>query len=324
MGWLELSDVELISDDGKSEHMGTHIMVPELPKLDPGKRGLILGPPTLVDDHRVLIKRNLDRQEIRLAALLWDQIFAPTFYFDGWTFEGDAEFLEQEGVLSHVHIGLMGKMETSEFFKQSISIVVERLTKEGNWALAQGDRALTVLAADGAENSGIDFELYKAIPVPDRGVPLAEVLDFKLKREAELKALRARLDEVHQIILDAPDRALARGIQLDALEKAIEDHLRVAREWRYPSRLTSLRAKLKLDPKINYSKLTAAGGVANATYLATGSLAKAAASAVGQGLLMSVGLEPSWAKAPDQTNPYRYVSKFHSELLGPASITDGG
>jgi hypothetical protein len=80
------------------------------------------------------------------------------------------------------------------------------------------------------EMRGMDFELYRALPMPVLGVPYEEILDFKARREAELLKLRAHLDALYLEIVNSRDVPRAKDAALLQLDLALRDLARVMRE----------------------------------------------------------------------------------------------
>jgi len=54
---------------------------------------------------------------------------------------------------------------------------------------------------------GLGLELIEAIPLPDKDVPLNEILEFKLKRNDEFVALRTELDSIGSALNSAENSA---------------------------------------------------------------------------------------------------------------------
>ena len=69
----------------------------------------------------------------------------------------------------------------------------------------------------------IEFELYKAIPIPKKSIPLEEILNFKEKYNDELMTLRLCLSAMYDEIIRSPDQIYTKSIKLSQLVKAIDD-----------------------------------------------------------------------------------------------------
>ncbi|GEM_PF-6574577 len=68
-----------------------------------------------------------------------------------------------------------------------------------------------------------DIELLNCLPVPPNDIRLEEILEFKLKRESELVALRVSLDELYLAIANSNDIPRAKITQIQKLELALKD-----------------------------------------------------------------------------------------------------
>jgi Family of unknown function (DUF6236) len=87
--------------------------------------------------------------------------------------------------------------------------------------------------------------------VPDKDVPLEDVLAFRTKRHDELVTLRHHLEEVYQSIISAGEGELALSTQTEKLQLAILDHLKVSREFGFKFRLVDFDANLNLPAGAN-------------------------------------------------------------------------
>lgn len=70
---------------------------------------------------------------------------------------------------------------------------------------------------------GVELELYDMLPVPDQNTPLAEILEFKARRNDELIAFRCYLDEINEEIISSKDIPRAKNTRLARLEMSLKD-----------------------------------------------------------------------------------------------------
>lgn len=78
-----------------------------------------------------------------------------------------------------------------------------------------------------------DVELINCLPIPPINVSLEEILEFKLKRESELIALRVCLDDLYLAIANSSDIPRAKINQIQKLELALRDLEKTTHEnWR--------------------------------------------------------------------------------------------
>jgi hypothetical protein len=84
---------------------------------------------------------------------------------------------------------------------------------------------------------GVLVSLHRALPVPDKDVPLQDILEFRTKRSDELIALRRHLEEIYGRIVSAGDSDLALKTELERLQQAINDYTKVFHERRFKFRM---------------------------------------------------------------------------------------
>lgn len=152
------------------------------------------------------------------------------------------------------------------------------------------------------EGRGALVSLYRAIPVPDRDVPLNDILEFRAKRKDELMSLRHHLADLYQKIVMAPDRALQIGVETERLEFAIANFVKSAKGMNFPWRLMDVQAKLTLDVKSGAALFAAiTGSWEIATLVAASSL--------------EISAGPSLRGGAAHGTPFEYVSAFHNDLF---------
>jgi hypothetical protein len=173
----------------------------------------------------------------------------------------------------------------------------------GTWSLAQGERSISFFDEQLDVGRGALVRLHHVIPVPDKEVPFADVLEFRHRRRDELLALRHHLEAIYQKVVVAGDGPLALNTEVEALERAISNHLKAIRERRFVFRIAGLEAQLNLveGAKVAVAQypLSGFGGA-----LVTG-LVAAVEINIGGSLK---GHEPT-------STPFRYISSYHDELF---------
>lgn len=289
------------------------------PKYGKPQRGLIVSPPIEIDGTTLKARSsNLDPQELRLAALFWDKIVWPSSRAIHFGSGPDEQFLEQVGVLTRPDYTVWG--DAAQGFAQGQIKAFEELDarEPGQWCLAQGENSLLIRGGQLVAAPSPQLELHQAIPVPDKDVPLAEVLEFKQRRHDELWALRAELDDFVAAINAAEDKEdeLSRHVVL--VDRACADAIRVGAEWQFPVRLTNFKSTYELRP---FQTLAGAFSGAlgsqaiplTATHAVLAGAIGAAAASTSTLKLSFDGFE--WRGLRPRQGPYRYVYQFHRELL---------
>ncbi|PHY20939.1 DUF6236 family protein [Caulobacter sp. BP25] len=285
--------------------------------LKPDEQGLILSGSIGRDaDGKPASLSPPTAQELRHHCLLWDRLDYPGHDQTEELTDPDMAFLKSEGILVRTQFSYMAsapmraRMEADADLlagpAQAFSQAEQR--QPGQWSLARPVDGGSFAAEDMAWGRGLLFELHNAIPVPAAEVPLADVLEFKAKRFAELRTLRSALGEVYQTVLAAPDAAFAYRQHLNRLDRALADAVKVSRESKFPIQFSSLQAKLD-------QKIWVAGSAAFAAASSVGlGLTNAALSALGVAALSSLNKTAGLRQSRSKGTPFEYVTRFHQDL----------
>jgi Family of unknown function (DUF6236) len=188
----------------------------------------------------------------------------------------------------------------------------------GKWALAQGENSLLLRNGDLEVDKGAFIELYRAIPVPDRDVPLNDVLEFKQKRGDELLLLRNEIDNIFSELNCANNGAADLANHVARIDAACSDAVRVSKEWQFPVRLSNLKASFDWRPIATLRDAIVAYMAANALSLpaTTSILAGLVGAASGSASAIKIASDDfGWRGLRPRQGPYRYVSQFHNELF---------
>ena len=273
-----------------------------------------MSPPAKMGPGGLEVDDQLDLQELRSALLFWDRIDYPSNNaFPGQT-GPEEDFLLAEGVMSRSGIVVADQTDPGLTQRQA-HLLTYRLREDqepGRWTLGHGADALGFSPEEMAEGRGLLLKLYQAVPIPDRIMPLEDVLCFKERRRDELIALRTHFERVYQAILGAPDRPLAELTEWAALDKAIADHVRVAIETKSPFKLANLQMRFKLsDVAVGYAAADMAlkAHLPLATAVLAGGLATAASS------FGSLGVGLGLKEAKVSNSPFEYITSIHRNML---------
>ncbi len=253
-------------------------------------------------------------QNLRHWCLFWDNI---QYVEQGvisvqWIEEAERDFLLAEGILSiKPNLDTIGGSGVSIVKRAYLGALAEREEAQpGAWALALGPDTFNPTEGDffegeGAPDRGLLVNLHGVIPVPNRDVPLEDVLAFKARRNSELMALRHHVDSVYLTAAEnSTDPNLAIRSSLDGLASAVNDCLQVYREQRLPFRFT--------QELISINAL--AGACSLGASLATGApLPMLLANVVGSAVSVTTGVE--WARRKKSASPFRYVTAYHEEVF---------
>lgn len=282
-------------------------------------RGLILTSKIEPLENGVGVHGGPDPQELRYALLFWDKLVWPTNNMIHAGGDQDTDFLQSAKILERPRYQFPGGLVTAEPFVRSQLEEFKKRNDSGKgiWDICQNTATLLSEVGELTDKSGIGIELVDAIPVPDKDVPLNEILEFKSKREDEFKALRAELDNLGGAILKAehPDTELQRvSVEID---KACADALKVCAEWQCPVRLSNVKMALDLKPFELVAGAMATPLIASAPVLTltqsvlVGITGAAYAAKSALKITADIGLQ----SIRRRQSPFAYVAHLHKELF---------
>lgn len=211
------------------------------------KQGLIVSPPMVISGTSFRGDSMLDSQELRFSLLFWDRLVWPDSNIISFGGCPDSSFLEAEGILERPVYKFSGDGAASLVSAQVNALLDMEKKEPGSWAIAQGPRSLMVETGLFDTGSGLSVELHRAIPVPAHDVPLAEILEFKARRNSELLLLRHELDSFIARIEKAENQEDELHKSIDEIDKACIDLLRVSSEWQFPVYLSSIKTSLNFN-----------------------------------------------------------------------------
>lgn len=286
-----------------------------------GGRGIVLVPDFYEEGTSPVVctAAQLRADQVRFGLCFWDRIAWPNVYPFSREADPDMDFLSSAGVLLRPEARLVPDLMSpgkglAETYFRAYQDLEEK--EPGRWSLSTtaefdiksflGDRI--------TPDRAISVILHRAIPIPTRDVMLHDLLDFKQKREPELLALRAELDECKRLITISTDRAEVFATQKDRIDAACTDLLRVSRERRMPVHISDMSMVFELN-----------GSAAVAVAAATAAFANKFDFTGVQTLLTSVGVIAASGikltatfgarnKKKLKSSPFRYVSYLHEEI----------
>jgi Family of unknown function (DUF6236) len=295
-------------------------------------RGLIISRPTFVTHYvngetyadgspkkvTVSVAHELDAQQLRYQLLFWDKLAHPKTGAMEFP-SAEEDFLLAEGILSKPtpSIAYDQKLRSVNHIKGLLSVQEDLDRKEpGKWSLCEPDMASYLDLFWGTEpKKGAVVNLVNCVPVPNRDVPLDDILKFKRKRSDELLALRHHLERIYQTIAGAADHNLAWRTETEALDKAIADTLKTARESKMKMWLGSLGGTLTVKDAFRLDEALAAFVAAHSAGLtATKALIPAAIAGIRKPSLQ-IAASAARKGASATGTPFKYVTSIHTELF---------
>jgi len=260
-----------------------------------------------------------DPQELRYWLLFWDKLNCPLLEGIEIGLCQEGTFLEGIGILQrqrvdNVTFRIWGHGRPQEPTEQVAHHLLRAFrtldaAEPETWTLATGERCLTLDASEMDTGRGILFRLHRALPVPDKDVPLDDILQFKERRRPELIGLRSQLEAAYQRVVSSPDRPLAESSELAALDLALSNLLK-AREGGAVKRWISADISFDLQPMrgINAAVIGHMAGLP---------LTEAVAFGAYQAFIQ---IEPTVSLRRlqrDKAVPWRYVAKYHDDVFSP-------
>jgi hypothetical protein len=275
-------------------------------------RGLVVSPPIEIEGSKLFVRStNLDPQELRFALLFWDRLAWPSSRAIHFGSGPDEAFLESAGILTRPEYTFNGDGAQGIARGQIQAYRDLERSEPGVWALAQGENSF--LLKDGLieEGKGALVELHRAIPVPTKEVPLAEILEFRQRRRDELLLLRYQLESFASEIDGSADKSSALQKRVTELDQACANLLAVGKEWQFPVHLSNLKASFNLSPT-KFLPSIAGGWKMGEPYGLTA--ATAAAAIFGGVSTLDIKSDFGLRSARLPASPYRYAYQLHEEL----------
>jgi hypothetical protein len=295
---------------GRSEYL------PEF--LEPTQRGLVVSSPLVIQGGHIFVgSSNLDPQELRFSLLFWDRLAWPASRNIHFGSGPDEQFLETEGVLVRPFFTFDGLDAAGMAMTHIAAFKHFDQNEPGKWALAQGENSLLLRNGDLEVDKGAFIELYRAIPVPNRDVPLNDILEFKQKRHDELLLLRNEIDNIFSELNSANNGAAELANHVARIDAACADAIKVSKEWQFPVTLLSLKASFELRPFVTLVGAIAGYKAAGDMSLpmTTSILTSLGGAAIATAPALKIAPDFGWRGLRPRQGPYRYVSQFHHELF---------
>ncbi len=276
-------------------------------------KGLIISPPMGGSDNGAFQYCPwFDEQLVRSWLLFWERLEWPEtnikIEIPGFSLEIPlADALLSLGALQRTNIEVEKSLNNAEIFIYPHLKAYEKLELEnpGTWSLATGPNAFSVPDMRYSNSPGIELRLISALPVPNRSVPLEDVLEFRRRRKPELDSLLSAVDEISERFLDDPKRPLEENAAVRRFANNCRDYLTTCGEKSFPVRMLDLSARYTGAAMLGASPSIAFGA--------------SLSEIVGNGLLASgmlaIGDRLSFSSRPKSNHPYAYVFDYHSELF---------
>ncbi|NRP69959.1 hypothetical protein ILFOPFJJ_00836 [Ensifer psoraleae] len=276
-----------------------------------------MSPPIEIYGNSLTVKNSaIDEQEIRFSLLFFDRMMWPDNNLISIGSSTSAAFLEQCGILTRPRYRFTSGGEATKLFVElQLSAFEDMEEKEpGLWALSNAYVNVVKHSPKFAASGGSHVDLLGAIPVPDKDVPLNDILEFKEKRRDQLLGLRIEIQNLASAVMRAGDDAGVFISALEKIEKGCLEVLAVTKEASIPFRLSNVRPRFELDLAKIVGAFVTSAAVQTATSMPKLSLALLALNLIKDNVSIKVGGDIT-RKAQTQTSPFQYVASYHDEVF---------
>ncbi len=276
---------------------------------------------------------------VRSALVYWDKIEIPDTAIASVILPEPYETLAKESILSRQFIdcGLGGTI-IGQFFGEGGQLIAGGIVINGEpldavtiinqapvdvfyklskdkeilWSYLKNSETVAEPQSSIFNGRSLMVEITNRLPRPDASVTFDVILNFKEKRDAELKALRSELDDMYAKLAQLPDLEAAKAIAFNKVDLAILDLTKASSESFVIKNLKGLKFE------INWTGAVEAAGLAGLAVAAGASLAHTAiaggVAAIGKGIKISSSTELFGKKLPERLLPYKYILDVKNEL----------
>jgi hypothetical protein len=277
-------------------------------------RGVVVAAPFEMNGTMCKIRSaTLEPEQLREYLLYWDRIEWPDNNLVSMGSSPEIAVLIDEGIVSRTRVnlgGVSGNIGLAFLAAQAIAFREWTKREPGQWTIAQCSNQF-FLPIDGLERKqSVEVDLYRALPIPTRAVPLQDVLEFKQRRSSELAALRAALDELYLEVGKAADIPRARIHAIETLEMRLNELHRVFGEKWNTRMVTSLKVELSAPALV----ATSVSAAALASTFGLSIPACAALGAVASMIKLEARTADRLANLPVEVRQLAYVKYAQEEL----------
>lgn len=278
-------------------------------------KGIILSVPVVAAAGGALSIRGstLDESELRRAILYWDRLVWPDSRLVSFGETAESEYLQGMGVLERPILPSLDGDIAINFAKTHFAAFSERDKSEpGLWAMSEGPDGFSW-------DSGVDHSrgtlvtLYRTIPVPDRAIPLEDLLNFKEKRRDEIRALTLEIDNIYTCVNNSSDSEFEFNRAIAAIDEKCSTMLKVASEANFAFRLSDLKVSFSasLGSVFSVPAFAALGELVGSGL----GLPQVGKFLGGAASFISLGSDATLAKSLSPNSPYRFVSNLHGDVI---------
>jgi|GEM_PF-1085254 hypothetical protein len=272
--------------------------------LEPGQRGVVLGPPVIDHGNGRFSTTPFDRASILAAMLFWDVIEYPS----NRAIEigiGEVNDLVAMGAVQRSEVSLSGRIDVAKTLTAAGNAVIRELSGRdpGRWSVWRQPGTVE-LGEQITKTDAASVQLTQAILLPPIDAPFQDVLEFRERRQHELRRLRDKLDSLGEMVATAADSERAFARAHDEVVAGLEAARRVTQERWALSRLVDLDLSFDLS-----SAMLAAMSASAASSMGAHPLVAAAAGGI------SFAVKPRRRPGLGPTsNPFDVICTLEREL----------
>ncbi|ENY5387903.1 DUF6236 family protein [Klebsiella pneumoniae] len=267
------------------------------------------------DNNSVHIAQsNLNYRKLLINALYWDKIITTKNNLINISNNGTPGVpeLKREGLFTEVMLPINGNGNFATIlYEANMKFMIESLArKDINFIASEADKVLIKNSNEVAPDNGELFTLINAIPEPDESVNIHDVLEFRHKRQGELKNLMNKINELNIRVLKAENRDLELKAAINEIDTACAEVIRLYKESLIKFNLSKV--------KFNLSPLKIIAGVGGmykgAKHFELPETAAIISGIVG-GVFTAIDFSESFSlRRIDKTNPFNYVGEMSKKL----------
>jgi hypothetical protein len=278
------------------------------------QRGVVIAPKFLFDGRSLKFPGLVGIEPISLRQYLvyWDKIEYPQNNIIHIGNSPDIQFLVDADIMtrSDIRISGSGNIGFAYILAQVHALKIKNQQEPGQWSLAQACDHIFIPEELSTEVNTIEFELYRAVPVPSESVSLSDILEFKGRYHSELLAFRGYMDELYEEVIKSNDIPRSKIACIDRLQRSIEDLQRIANESWSSRILSTLKVELNIPNLV-------IPAIVGSTVAMSFNLSPEIGSAIGAiaGVLkFDMAATRKVGGLPDNIKELAYLHKIDSEL----------
>lgn len=261
-----------------------------------------------------IAQSNLNYRKLLINALYWDKIITTNNNLINISNEetpGVPE-LKMEGLFTEVMLPINGGGALATIlYDSNMKFMMDSLArKDINFIASEADKVLIKNSNEVAPDSGELFTLINAIPEPDESVNIHDILEFRLKRNGELKNLINKINELNNRVLNSQNRDLELKVAINEIDKACADVIRLYSESRIKFNLSEVKFNFNI-PEIVTNAGAAYFGAKSIGLPETGAILASATYGFSTFVNFSSAMS---LRRIDKSNPFNYVGQMSVKL----------